>query len=111
MNQEGLPDYWGIETRFRPGRRARISPIRKDYPTTGVLKPRSLGRPRTHDAPHQEGLPDYWGIETLLPTYIRLSFLPIRKDYPTTGVLKLNCGGFCPNLYRASGRITRLLGY
>ena len=39
-NQEGLPDYWGIETHF------------------------TLAKPFT--VSNQEGLPDYWGIETLL---------------------------------------------
>ena len=39
MHQEGLPDYWGIET-FRYG-----------LETKGAIE-------------NQEGLPDYWGIET-----------------------------------------------
>ena len=39
------------------------SDIRKDYPTTGVLKLFKWWG--VHDSPtHQEGLPDYWGIET-----------------------------------------------
>ena len=41
MHQEGLPDYWGIETDFVSG--------------TGEQFPN-----------HQEGLPDYWGIETFI---------------------------------------------
>ena len=63
-NQEGLPDYWGIET------------LRwKEYP---------LGY-----TTYQEGLPDYWGIETNQSTRQPMSHtLFIRKDYPTTGVLK-----------------------
>ena len=44
---EGLPDYWGIETRFIFAMNVR---------------PRS----------HLEGLPDYWGIETLLIRQFRL---------------------------------------
>ena len=39
-NQEGLPDYWGIETQQSP-----------HHPN---LQRRN-----------QEGLPDYWGIETI----------------------------------------------
>ena len=42
MDQEGLPDYWGIET-FTSSR----------YEPFEAL---------VHD---QEGLPDYWGIETV----------------------------------------------
>ena len=41
-NQEGLPDYWGIETFFFCDR----------IPHFNIL--------------NQEGLPDYWGIETWL---------------------------------------------
>ena len=38
-NQEGLPDYWGIETYISTTRiHCTNSLIRKDYPTTGVLK-------------------------------------------------------------------------
>ena len=37
--------------------------IRKDYPTTGVLK-RDLVVDVCLEAGDQEGLPDYWGIET-----------------------------------------------
>ena len=38
--QEGLPVYWGIETcRSYVGfPHQEVLPIRKDYPTTGVLK-------------------------------------------------------------------------
>ena len=46
--------------------RSRRERIRKDYPTTGVLKLFRGGS--DHGFPvtdHQEGLPDYWGIETL----------------------------------------------
>ena len=40
MHQEGLPDYWGIETNI-------ISRVFKGHS-------------------YQEGLPDYWGIETIV---------------------------------------------
>ncbi len=39
--------------------------IRKDYPTTGVLKQPPCVILGT-SLKNQEGLPDYWGIETLL---------------------------------------------
>ena len=64
-NQEGLPDYWGIETSLSA----------------------MLSSPLFFD---QEGLPDYWGIETISNFWIGAAFdRRIRKDYPTTGVLKL----------------------
>ena len=71
-NQEGLPDYWGIETFFLLHLSGRI--------------PNKFGQ---ND---QEGLPDYWGIETLTECVI---IQLIRKDYPTTGVLKIS--NFLPN--------------
>ena len=41
--------------------------IRKDYPTTGVLKLIASVCVFFHRiTSHQEGLPDYWGIETLV---------------------------------------------
>ena len=68
-NQEGLPDYWGIETcaiAFNRYLRWHSSKIRKDYPTTGVLKLQWQCRTfHIRDRYDQEGLPDYWGIETL----------------------------------------------
>ena len=45
-NQEGLPDYWGIET-FKQWHAVFVN-----------LK-------------YQEGLPDYWGIETLFQAFFR----------------------------------------
>ena len=87
--------------------------IRKDYPTTGVLRLTNLCISMNCPRLYQEGLPDYWGIETVtfqspviesennqegLPDYwgIETSLRPesmcgllIRKDYPTTGVLRL----------------------
>ena len=62
--------------------------IRKDYPTTGVLK--------------------------LYPLcdLIRALYAFIRKDYPTTGVLKpISLPFLFINVASQSGRITRLLGY
>ena len=64
LDQEGLPDYWGIET---------------------FQKPRQF---LTHNFVHQEGLPDYWGIETAGSVNNEQIDERIRKDYPTTGVLK-----------------------
>ena len=67
---------------------ANTNQIRKDYPTTGVLKLAcnlSIFHLTTVD---QEGLPDYWGIETFL----------VNTE--------------CSAAHRGrSGRITRLLGY
>ena len=113
--------------------------IRKDYPTTGVLKLSSLSGGARRLLPHQEGLPDYWGIETwpetarsdartslsgritrllgywnlTISTWSGSSGSSIRKDYPTTGVLKLTfpCLWRIVSVNRWSGRITRLLGY
>ena len=39
--------------------------IRKDYPTTGVLK-LYIDDASYVSVDDQEGLPDYWGIETIL---------------------------------------------
>ena len=38
--------------------------IRKDYPTTGVLKLLMSPAFQAFSHNNQEGLPDYWGIET-----------------------------------------------
>ena len=46
--------------------------IRKDYPTTGVLKLFIVLLLYSGVLDHQEGLPDYWGIET--PQFIRLGY-------------------------------------
>ena len=45
--------------------------IRKDYPTTGVLKLMLPVGILQVDAHYQEGLPDYWGIETFFKTLAR----------------------------------------
>ena len=64
--------------------------IRKDYPTTGVLKLITNRLRNTSWNYDQEGLPDYWGIETVLcDVWWIVGKAIIRKDYPTTGVLKL----------------------
>ena len=89
-HQEGLPDYWGIETQVP------AVPVRGSF------------------RQYQEGLPDYWGIETVFPAdMFDAESNPIRKDYPTTGVLKLRLKvvTFTPSNSLLSGRITRLLGY
>ncbi len=44
-------------------------PIRKDYPTTGVLKLYGIRVLNFFCVLHQEGLPDYWGIETKILWY------------------------------------------
>ena len=117
FDQEGLPDYWGIETFFvRVHKLFELFLIRKDYPTTGVLKLKAsvpkgeklygtirkdyptTGVLKLANAPgvrhvpalaYQEGLPDYWGIETHASLALHVViFFVIRKDYPTTGVLK-----------------------
>ena len=65
FDQEGLPDYWGIETIL--------------YELLLFLD----------HCQNQEGLPDYWGIETCSsPWSVLWQRSRIRKDYPTTGVLK-----------------------
>ena len=114
VHQEGLPDYWGIETllRFRMRQLHNRKHIRKDYPLTGVLKLFDLAigpsvaiqirkdypltgvlklfnytAVRKNFNDYQEGLPAYWGIETFTTTIFHV----------------LN--------YVISGRITRLLGY
>ena len=87
FHQEGSPDYWGIETIFVVVLFAFLRSIRKDHPTTGVLKPATYEAFFGLNADYQEGSPDYWGIETNL---------------------KNVCGIEPDNL---SGRITRLLGY
>ena len=61
--------------------------IRKDYPTTGVLKLLAGKLLLTEVTADQEGLPDYWGIETC--------HADVSRAYG----------------YLVSGRITRLLGY
>ena len=78
-DQEGLPDYWGIET----------------YPDE--LQANEIER----CVPYQEGLPDYWGIET---THNPDSehHNRIRKDYPTTGVLNRNSSIHNENGYQTS---------
>ena len=91
INQEGLPDYWGIETiYFIQLALLFVQPIRKDYPTTGVLKRIRSSFLAISISFYQEGLPDYWGIETeQYKNHCYYAYPKIRKDYPTTGVLKL----------------------
>ena len=54
-NQEGLPDYWGIETQ---NHNQMASLMRLHYLTVKNMR---LQPELLRD---QEGLPDYWGIET-----------------------------------------------
>ena len=112
--QEGLPDYWGIETTLRSfGRMSSYLSIRKDYPTTGVLKPfKNRAHKNGCEVLDQEGLPDYWGIETAGSVNNEQIDERIRKDYPTTGVLKPPSTSLTSRWWTLqSGRITRLLGY
>ena len=90
VNQEGLPDYWGIETllrRFVCGRQP-CAAYQEGLPDYWGIETHSSQRWTTNRVtPYQEGLPDYWGIETCL------------------------CQPATHHGYRESGRITRLLGY
>ena len=81
VNQEGLPDYWGIETQKYGSlpHLGNLSIIRKDYPTTGVLKHLSAAI----------------ASQTIIDQH---SYFFIRKDYPTTGVLKQTFGPHCDPL-------------
>ena len=64
IHQEGLPDYWGIEKISASAIGLDFAhPIRKDYPTTGVLKKIGKCYNSGNSLFDQEGLPDYWGIE------------------------------------------------
>ena len=90
-NQEGLPDYWGIE-KYIAHSNIHHFVIRKDYPTTGVLK---LWEFLSIDLLCHLIRKDYPTTGVLKPlcesrcTQIGLLAMLIRKDYPTTGVLKL----------------------
>ena len=138
-DQEGLPDYWGIETlvirhirglprRIRkdypttgvlrlfealPGLQVKVRRIRKDYPTTGVLRLSSqisLSRTSTHS--YQEGLPDYWGIETRLIRCDQRIFCPHQEGLPDYWGIETICKDDLEiSIMIISGRITRLLGY
>ena len=112
-DQEGLPDYWGIETASAKIQAPLYQQIRKDYPTTGVLKQLCWDHQQSIYPFHQEGLPDYWGIETFFRFQFQVAkVFFIRKDYPTTGVLKHFSNDLLQHITPdLSGRITRLLGY
>ena len=94
----------------------RVGLIRKDYPTTGVLKlsysPASC--PFRHN--YQEGLPDYWGIETNLVGAIYETRQYVQQDQEGLpdywGIETLiHLGELVLRVLILSGRITRLLGY
>ena len=112
-DQEGLPDYWGIETVTRSTRISAIcASIRKDYPTTGVLRPQTAQLKLNQIVKlDQEGLPDYWGIETcaLVDANNIGNFyqegLPDYWGIETTSIFTYILQS------PLSGRITRLLGY
>ena len=136
LHQEGLPDYWGIET----GTQSRFCImellIRKDYPTTGVLKLSRHGTNLKVEETDQEGLPDYWGIETYLlgtasvincenqeglPDYWGIETNILWKDATWSSVnqeglpdywgIETGALGDFYFFNWTSGRITRLLGY
>ena len=91
MDQEGLPDYWGIET-SAPGTGLSLigTTIRKDYPTTGVLK-HALRLDLLHFLVQiRKDYPTTGVLKLVRPTTSPIAIgFSIRKDYPTTGVLKL----------------------
>ena len=87
FDQEGLPDYWGIETRLRRWPMRCAQPHQEGLPDYWGIETCSRRGYGTSNDPDQEGLPDYWGIETHMQ--------PATAD----------------PLHRRSGRITRLLGY
>ncbi len=101
QNQEGLPDYWGIETFFFGGLTCVIISYQEGLPDYWGIETTAKNVPEPcFDTSDQEGLPDYWGIETVL--YTAYSFYPlpyIRKDYPTTGVLKPKITTVLVNFY------------
>ena len=91
MDQEGLPDYWGIET-----------------PLQCLLL-------QVHQCFNQEGLPDYWGIEThhTVTTPVLYSFFDQEGLPDYWGIETSFCDQFQTHALfsNESGRITRLLGY
>ncbi len=110
-NQEGLPDYWGIETdRLWCYSPTYVDWIRKDYPTTGVLKLVSFGVKGFHIHKHQEGLPDYWGIETIRSAK-HTDEVTYQEGLPDYWGIETYCPDQQHLHEQPSGRITRLLGY
>ena len=65
-NQEGLPDYWGIETGECLSGYLRSPTNQEGLPDYWGIETSPTGRPASHLLfSYQEGLPDYWGIETI----------------------------------------------
>ena len=88
FDQEGLPDYWGIETQYVLGVCSTSSVYQEGLPDYWGIETSQFASFCNQADDNQEGLPDYWGIETLAQmTHIYL------------------------NVDTLSGRITRLLGY
>ena len=89
-----------------------VSPIRKDYPTTGVLKLlRKVSNP-DGGVTNQEGLPDYWGIETVKNMRLQPELLRDQEGLPDYWGIETFTQGQQPRWRcHQSGRITRLLGY
>ena len=64
--------------------------IRKDYPTTGVLKLSENKLWELSDPSIRKDYPTTGVLKLRLDlNHSVIIFMPIRKDYPTTGVLKL----------------------
>ena len=67
--RKDYPTTGVLKLQSKPHRHSRTFYIRKDYPTTGVLK-RDIylivDSKVMQKIINQEGLPDYWGIETIL---------------------------------------------
>ena len=62
-HQEGLPDYWGIET-CPIISLARLKSYQEGLPDYWGIETFPAIRGWFHSWSYQEGLPDYWGIET-----------------------------------------------
>ena len=64
--------------------------IRKDYPTTGVLKRKlDLSTGDSQDCLIRKDYPTTGVLKRILQNVFSVASGEIRKDYPTTGVLKL----------------------
>ena len=65
IDQEGLPDYWGIETLANPEATAIGEfEYQEGLPDYWGIETRRCALRENLSRLHQEGLPDYWGIET-----------------------------------------------
>ena len=64
FHQEGLPDYWGIETLYACVY-LFVLVDQEGLPDYWGIETVVVGIPNENNVPDQEGLPDYWGIETM----------------------------------------------